>query len=72
LVFEHRENGTFSHVSWAQLTNFVFYKAEESSRRVEFVNPKNASQECSNCGGIAKISLRQKVHRLSILWIGNG
>ena len=57
------ENGTFSHVSWSQLTNFVSYKAEEAGRRVEFVDPKNTSQECSNCGEIVKKSLSQRVHR---------
>jgi len=57
------ENVSFSHVSWSQLTNFVSYKAEEAGRRVEFVNPKNTSQECSNCGEIVKKSLAQRVHR---------
>ncbi|VUT26534.1 MAG: Putative transposase DNA-binding domain protein [Candidatus Methanolliviera sp. GoM_oil] len=31
--------------------------------RVEFVNPKNTSQECSNCGEIIKKSLAQRVHK---------
>ncbi|VUT24447.1 MAG: Putative transposase DNA-binding domain protein [Candidatus Methanolliviera sp. GoM_oil] len=52
--------GTFLHVSWSQLTNFVSYKAEEAGKRVEFVNPKNTSQECSNCGEIVKKPLSQK------------
>ncbi|VUT24412.1 MAG: Putative transposase DNA-binding domain protein [Candidatus Methanolliviera sp. GoM_oil] len=51
------------HVSWSQLTNFVSYKAEEAGRRVEFVNPKNTSQKCSNCGEIVKKSLAQRVHK---------
>ena len=58
-----RKNGTFLHVSWSQLTNFVSYKAEGAGRRVEFVDPKNTSQECSNCGEIVKKSLAQRVHR---------
>ncbi|VUT25145.1 MAG: putative transposase [Candidatus Methanolliviera sp. GoM_oil] len=58
-----RKNGTFLHVSWSQLTNFVSYKAEEAGRRVEFVNPKNTSQECSNCGKIVKKPLSQRVHK---------
>jgi putative transposase len=45
------------------LTNFVSYKAEEAGRRVEFVNPKNTSQECSNCGEIVKKPLSQRVHK---------
>ncbi|VUT24606.1 MAG: putative transposase [Candidatus Methanolliviera sp. GoM_oil] len=58
-----RKNGTFLHVSWSQLTNFVSYKAEETGRRVEFVNPKNTSQECSRCGRIVKKPLSQRVHK---------
>jgi putative transposase len=45
------------------LINFVSYKAEEADRRVEFVDPKNTSQECSRCGEIVKKSLSQRVHR---------
>ena len=54
---------TFLHVSWSQLTNFVSYKVEEAGRRVEFVNPKNTSQECSNCGRIVKKPLSQRTHK---------
>ena len=50
-------------MSWSQLTNFVSYKAEEAGRRVEFVNPKNTSQECSRCGRIVKKPLSQRVHK---------
>jgi transposase len=54
---------SISDVSWSQLTNFVSYKAEEASKRVEFVDPKNTSQECSNCGKIVKKPLSQRVHK---------
>ena len=57
------ENVPFLHVSWSQLTNFVSYIAEESGRRVEFVNPKNTSQECFRCGRIVKKPLSQRVHK---------
>ncbi|VUT26836.1 MAG: Putative transposase DNA-binding domain protein [Candidatus Methanolliviera sp. GoM_oil] len=45
------------------MTNFVSYKAEEAGTRVEFVNPKNTSQECSNCGRIVKKPLSQRTHK---------
>ena len=54
---------TFLHASWSQLTNFVSYKAEEVGRRVELVDPKNTSQECSNCGRIVKKPLSQRTHK---------
>jgi putative transposase len=63
MLKNHHLAKSISDVSWSQLTNFVSYKAEEAGRRVEFVNPKNTSQECSNCGGIVKKSLAQRVHR---------
>ncbi|VUT25923.1 MAG: putative transposase [Candidatus Methanolliviera sp. GoM_oil] len=63
MLKNHHLAKSISDVSWSQLTNFVSYKAEEAGRRVEFVNPKNTSQECSNCGMIVKKSLSQRVHR---------
>jgi len=49
-------------VSWSRLTNFVSYKAEEAGKMVEFVDPRNTSQECSNCERIVEKSLNQRVH----------
>jgi len=63
MLKNHHLAKSISDVSWSQLTNFVSYKAEEAGRRVEFVNPKNTSQECSNCGEIVKKSLSQRVHK---------
>ncbi|VUT26385.1 MAG: putative transposase [Candidatus Methanolliviera sp. GoM_oil] len=63
MLKNHHLAKSISDVSWSQLTNFVSYKAEEAGRRVEFVNPKNTSQECSNCGGIVRKSLSQRVHK---------
>ena len=63
MLKNHHLAKSISDVSWSQLTNFVSYKAEEAGRRVEFVNPKNTSQECSNCGKIVKKSLAQRVHK---------
>jgi putative transposase len=54
---------SISDASWSKLANFVSYKAEEAGKRVEFVDPKNTSQECSNCGRIVKKSLSQRVHK---------
>ncbi|VUT26705.1 MAG: putative transposase [Candidatus Methanolliviera sp. GoM_oil] len=63
MLKNHHLSKSISDVSWSKLTNFVSYKAEEAGRRVEFVNPKNTSQECSNCGKIVKKSLDQRVHK---------
>jgi putative transposase len=49
MLKNHHLAKSISDVSWSQLTNFVSYKAEEAGKIIEFVNPKNTSQECSNC-----------------------
>jgi putative transposase len=54
---------SISDASWSQLTDFISYKAEEAGKIVKFVDPKNTSQECSNCGKIVKKSLSQRIHK---------
>jgi putative transposase len=54
---------SINDASWSKLTNFISYKAEEAGKIIEFVDPKNTSQECSNCGKIVKKSLNQRVHK---------
>jgi len=63
MLKNHHLAKSISDVSWSKLTNFVSYKAEEAGRKVEFVDPKNTSQGCSNCGKIVKKPLSQRVHR---------
>ena len=63
MLKNHHLAKSISDVSWSKLTNFVSYKAEEAGKKVEFVNPKNTSQECSNCGKIVKKPLSQRVHK---------
>ena len=38
------------------------YKAESAGCEVVFVNPKNTTQECSNCHEIVKKDLTVRVH----------
>ncbi|VUT25423.1 MAG: putative transposase [Candidatus Methanolliviera sp. GoM_oil] len=63
MLKNHHLAKSISDVSWSQLTNFVSYKAEEAGKRVEFVNPRNTSLECSNCGKIVKKPLSQRTHK---------
>jgi len=44
------------HSSWAfdQLQKFIGYKAALAGIRVVFVNPKNTSRTCPNCGFVSK------------------
>lgn len=43
-----------SDVSWYLFFTMLKYKAEETGRHIEFVNPKNTSKRCSKCGFINK------------------
>lgn len=52
--------------SWAQLQEFVQYKAQAAGLNVVFVNPAYTSQMCSNCG---ELGVRQK-HRLACKFCG--
>ena len=55
-------NRNISDVSWYQLQTFTSYKAEWAGKKVMFVNPKNTSQICSNCGIIVQKDLSVRIH----------
>ena len=55
-------NRNISDVAWYQLQMFTKYKAEEAGKKVIFVNPKNTSQICSNCGIIVQKDLSVRIH----------
>ena len=38
------------------------YKAEEAGCQVVFVNPRDTTKECSNCQGLTKKELRERMH----------
>jgi transposase len=42
--------------------NMLAYKAEGAGCRVVFVDPKNTTQECSNCHQIVKKDLTERMH----------
>ena len=58
-------NRNISDVAWYQLQMFTKYKAEEASKKVIFVNPKNTSQKCSNCGNIEHLTLQDRIFKCS-------
>jgi len=47
-------------VSWSKLVNFTTYKAEETGKIVELINPMNTTKQCSNCGNIKQMKLDQR------------
>ena len=49
-------------VSWGKLIRFTQSKAERAGKSVVFVNPRNTSQRCSNCGNIVPKDLSERRH----------
>lgn len=47
---------------WSMFANMISYKAEEAGCRVIFVDPKNTTQECSNCHEIVKKDPSDRIH----------
>ena len=45
---------SINDAGWSMFANMISYKAEEAGCRVIFVDPKNTTQECSNCHEIVK------------------
>ncbi|MBA4495294.1 zinc ribbon domain-containing protein, partial [Paenactinomyces guangxiensis] len=47
------------------LIQFTTYKAEYAGKKVEWVDPCNTSQACSECRRIVKKKLGERIHRCS-------
>lgn len=54
---------SIADASWSQLQSFTAYKAEGAGKRVEFVAPQGTTQECSSCGNVTSIGLKDRVFR---------
>ncbi len=50
---------------WNMFTNMISYKAGSAGCKVVFVNPKNTTQGCSNCGKIVRKELWERTHNCS-------
>jgi len=48
--------------SWRTFIQLLTYKAEKAGTKVELVDPKNTSKECSNCGVKTDKNLWQRKH----------
>jgi len=72
LDIKNMQQGTFkgirksiSNVAWNQFMNMVVYKAEYAGRKVIFINPRNTSKMCSNCGILVDKDLSVRIHSCS-------
>ena len=53
---------SINDAGWGMFANMVSYKAENAGCKVVFVDPKNTTQECSNCQTIVKKGLQDRIH----------
>ena len=53
---------SISDAGWGQFLGILSCKAESAGGQMISVNPKNTSQECSQCGALVKKSLAVRVH----------
>ena len=51
-----------SEASWRKLTDMVDYKAAGMGTEVIYVDPRNTSQLCSECGRMVKKDLCTRIH----------
>jgi putative transposase len=49
--------------AWGQIVSFTSYKAESAGGIVVKIEPRRTSQECPDCGAIAKKTLAERMHR---------
>ena len=62
MVQNHYLAKSIFDAGWSQLMNLTKSKAEYAGKIVEFVNPRNTSQNCSGCGKSVPKDLRVRVH----------
>ena len=57
---------SISDAAWNQLIQYTTYKAENAGRVVVFIDPRNTSKICSDCGTMVEKSLSVRVHVCSV------
>lgn len=63
MVKNRRLSRSISDAAWGGFLTILAYKAESAGCRFESVDPKNTSQNCSNCGRKVPKKLSTRVHR---------
>ena len=63
MVKNHHLAKSISDAGWNQLIQFTKYKAGYACKVVELVDPRNTTQNCSNCGNKVPKSLSVRTHR---------
>jgi len=62
MVRNHCLAKSISDAGWGTFVNMISYKAESAGGRLIQVNPRNTTQNCSQCGDYVKKTLSDRVH----------
>ena len=62
MLEERKYSKSIADASWAQLIQMLSYKAEEAGKITVAVNPRNTSQQCSQCLTIVPKKLDVRIH----------
>ena len=66
MLKNHRFAGSIQDASWSKFANILCYKASSAGCRVVFVNPKNTTKKCSNCGNLKEVTLAERIYHCPI------
>ena len=66
MVKNHCLAKSISDVGWGRFIWMIAYKEEESGGQLVQVNPRNTTQNCSQCGETVPKNLSQRTHRCPI------
>ena len=63
MMKNHRLADSIQSSCWGKFMQVLSYKAESAGMGVEFVNPRDTTRTCSQCGGIREIGLGTRTYR---------
>ena len=63
MVKNHCLAKSISDAGWGSFINMIAYKAESAGGRLLKVDPRNTTQNCSQCGEHVKKSLSDRIHK---------
>ena len=66
MVRNHCLAKSISDAGWGKFIRMIVYKEEESGGQLIKVNPRNTTQNCSQCGEYVEKSLSDRVHKCPI------
>jgi len=66
MVRNHCLAKSISDAGWGNFIEMIAYKEEESGGQIIQVNPRNTTQNCSQCGNKVEKSLSERIHECPI------